>query len=61
MGKNNNFPTELLSLSDNHPIHGAIVRGKTRYLVGLDLKAESELPIVQQFLKEPTIKKLGLN
>lgn len=55
-GKNNNFPTELLSLSDNHPIHGAIVRGKTRYLVGLDLKAESELPIVQQFLKRANDK-----
>lgn len=49
-GKKNNYPSELISLADNHPIHGAIIKGKTRYLVGLDLKAEVSSPSVDGFL-----------
>lgn len=55
-GKLNNYPTELISLANNHPIHGAILKGKTRYLVGLDLKAENPSPIVEAFLAKANKK-----
>lgn len=55
-GKNNNFPTEVLKLYNNNPIHGAIVKGKARYLSGLSIKPEQDLPIVQDFLKRANRK-----
>lgn len=50
-GKKNDFPTDIIKLSSTHPIHSAILKGKARYLAGLSIKSEQDVPIVQDFLK----------
>lgn len=41
-GKNNKRPSELIDLFNNHAEHGAIVKGKARYLSGLAIESENE-------------------
>ena len=42
-GKNNKFPNELIEWFNNHAEHGAIVKGKARYLSGLEIETDNEL------------------
>lgn len=51
-GPKNDFPAYLLFLFKNHPMHGAIVKGKSRYLAGTEIYSELETPNVEQFLKK---------
>ena len=50
-GKKNNYPNKLLDFAKNHPIHNAILKGKTRYLSGLSLRPKETNPLAEEFLK----------
>jgi len=50
-GKDNNYPSKLLFWFNNHAEHGAIVKGKARYLSGLKIKTDLDVPAVNEFLE----------
>ena len=50
-GPKNDFPDYLLFLYKNHPMHGGIINGKSRYLSGNGIKAKQSTPNTELFLK----------
>ena len=60
IGKKNDYPTYLLFLYNNHPEHGGIVRGKAKYITGLDIKPKSGNQLAYDFLKKANPKESWL-
>lgn len=50
-GEENNYPDYLLHLYNKSAKHGAIINGKVAYISGNGLKAKTELPKAEQWLK----------
>jgi len=55
-GVKNSYPSKLLFWFNNHAEHGAIVKGKARYISGLQLETTSTDPRVLQFLAKANKK-----
>jgi len=51
-GKDNKFPNFIKDLFNYHPEHGAIVKGKTRYLCGTGITPSVDTPQTQNFLSK---------
>ena len=55
-GVKNDFPSYLLFLYKNHPMHGGIINGKARYLSGKGIKAKEQSINSEAFLNRANSK-----